>query len=397
MPRLLAGLLLVVPALCGLVSTASAGAVSTPSPLPVQGTALPAMQVWDAAAQQVMTRQGIPGATLIVTYDGRVVLERGYGYSDVAKRSLMQPGAAFRLASVSKALTDTAISRLVQRHKLSLTEHPFTTVLNSLRGPHGTKPVDKRVDRITLKELIEHTAGWDIARIGFDPVFDPAVVERGLGIHSTPTCEQVIEYMLGRKLNHAPGTHYAYSNLGYCVLGDIIARTLHTSYGAAMQRLVFGPLGMTHTGMSLSPLTARRPDEVTYYGQGATDTGPGDPYRLPLVGALGAAGIVTTAQDLLRFVVITSGQVAGSTPWYDADASHSAQPYEDPPGASIQFEIDGSLPGTTTSFGEYDRVAYVFLGNSRNPSLEPDNSPFFHAAMDQSTWPPGDLFAPPIP
>ena len=117
--------------------------------------------------------------------------------------------------------------------------------------------------------------------------------------------------MLGQRLNTTPGKHYSYSNLGYCVLGEIIAKIMHTTYGQAMKELVWRPLGMTHTTMSPLKLTARLPNEVHYYGQGSTDTGASGPYRLPLVGAFGAAGAVSTAQDLLRYVVITERRGAG--------------------------------------------------------------------------------------
>jgi len=382
-------------ALAFLVSAAAAGA-ATQSPLSVTGTALPGLSAWDTAAQQVMTRQGIPGAVLIVSYQGRVVLEQGFGYADVATHQLMQPDDAFRLASVTKSQTATGIAQLIKRHKLSLSTRPFETILGQLRGPHGAKPVDPRIYDITIKELLQHTAGWDIAQIGFDPTFAPTIVEAGLGIDTTPTCQQVIEFMLGRPLNDDPGSHYAYSNLGYCVLGAVIAQVMHTSYGRAMQELVWGPLRMTHTTMSPPILTSRLENEVYYYGQG-TDSGSQSPYALPLVGAFGAAGVVSTAQDLLRYVVITSGAVPDSRPWYDPDSSVFIQPPYDPPGGSIEYQVDGSLPGTTTSWGIDNQVDYVFLGNSRNPQLEPDNSPFFTAAMDQTSWPRGDLFSPPIP
>jgi CubicO group peptidase (beta-lactamase class C family) len=159
-----------------LAASASAATVSTPNPLPMTGSELPGMSAWDAAAEQVMTRQGIPGATLIVAYQGRVLLERGYGYSDIATKTPTQPDDAFRLASMTKALTDTAISQLIKAGKLSLTTRPFTTVLKSLRGPHGEQPVDPRIDQITIKELIEHKAGWDISKIDFDPTLTPARV-----------------------------------------------------------------------------------------------------------------------------------------------------------------------------------------------------------------------------
>jgi CubicO group peptidase (beta-lactamase class C family) len=378
-------------------AVAGAASVATPSPLPMTGHQLPGMGAWDAAAKQVMTRQGIPGAVLIVSYQGRVVLERGFGYADVATHQLVQPDDAFRLASVTKPQTATAIAQLIERHKLALSTRPFKTILAGLRGPHGERPVDPRIYEITIKELLEHTAGWDISKIGFDPTLDSSIVESGLGTHTAPTCQQNIEFMLGRRLNTTPGKHYAYSNLGYCVLGHIIAKVMHTSYGRAMKELVWGPLGMTHTTMSLPQLSTRLPNEVHYYGQGSTDTGPLGPYLLPLVGTFGAAGVVSTAQDLLRYVVITSAVVPGSKPWYDPNESVFVQPPYDPPGTEIQFEFDGSLPGTTTSLGMYDQVDYVFLGNSRNPQLEPDNTPFFTAAKNQTSWPRGNLFRKPIP
>src|SRR6202050_3192785 len=277
-------------AVAGAATAGSAPAANptAASSMPVTGTALPGLSAWDAAAKQVMARQGIPGAVLIVSYQGRVVLDQGFGYADLATHQIMQPDDAFRRASVSKSQTSTGIAQLIERHKLSLSTRPFKTILGHLRGPHGEKPVDPRIYDITIKELLEHTAGWNIAKIGFDPAFSPSIVERGLGIHTTPTCEQVIEFMLGRRLNNAPGTHTAYSNLGYCVLGDVIAHVMNTSYSRAMHELVWGPLGMTHTTMSLPQLTARLPNEVHYYGQG-TDSGSQSPYRLPLVGAFGAA------------------------------------------------------------------------------------------------------------
>jgi serine-type D-Ala-D-Ala carboxypeptidase/endopeptidase len=82
---------------------------------------------------------------LIVGYEGRVLLERGYGYANVASKTSVEPTDAFRLASVSKSLTYAAIGQLLAQHKLTLNQKPFTSVLSSLRGPHGEKPVDPRI------------------------------------------------------------------------------------------------------------------------------------------------------------------------------------------------------------------------------------------------------------
>lgn len=364
--------------------------------MPITGPPTPAgLERWDRAAEQVMHEQGIPGATLAVAYQGRVVLEHGYGYADTATKEPVEPDAAFRLASVTKTLTGAAILTLVRQHRLTLGTRPFVTILRKLRGPHGAKPVDPRVRDITIEELLAHKAGWDIDKIGFDPALSPSVEERPLGLHHAPTCEQAISFMLGRRLNTKPGTHTSYSNLGYCVLGDVLAHVEKTTYANAIAKLITGPLGMKHTTVSKTSLTARLPGEVHYYGQGG-DSGSQDPYRLPLVGAFGAAGEVSTAPDLSRFVIAASGEVPGSKPWPGTPAvSTGYWGVQPPPFDGVEWEFDGSLPGTTTSLGILGPVSYVFLGNSRNPKLDSDNKPFFDAAGAATTWPAGNLLVPP--
>jgi CubicO group peptidase (beta-lactamase class C family) len=391
---------------CGVVAAAPAGAavrptVTTPNPLPKTGSELPGMSAWDTAVRQVMTREWIPGATLIVAYQGRVLLDRGYGYSNVATKTRTQPTDRFRLASVTKGLTDTAISQLIKEGKLTLNTHPFKTILGSLRGPHGDKPVDPRIDQITIKELIGHTAGWDISKIGFDPTTPTKAMYQALGLKYGPstdfTCEDVVRYMLGQKLNNAPGTHYAYSDVGYCVLGDIVAHVMHMSYGQAMKKLVFQPQGMTSTGMAQIPLHRKYPGEVTYYGEPPYDTGTESPYAWtnPQTSGFGAFGTVSTAQDLLRWVITTSGQVTGK-PWFDADKNNSGEPYPNPPGGGVDFVINGSEPGVTSVFIQWGDATIVFLGNSRNPSIGTDWDPLTHLATSMtkgSTWPTGNLWS----
>src|SRR5581483_4952928 len=98
-----------------------------------------------------------------------------------------------------------------------------------------------------------------------------------------------------------------YSNLGYCVLGDVIAHVMHTTYPKAMARLLFGPLGMTRTTASLANPRDLLSGEVHYYGQGSEATGSQSPQALSLVAALGAAGIVSSAPDLERYLIMLGG------------------------------------------------------------------------------------------
>jgi CubicO group peptidase (beta-lactamase class C family) len=411
-------------AFCGLALAGPAGAASTTTPttgtntgtstigagtatisgktVPMTGSELQGMSAWDTAAENFMTGQGIPGGTLIVGYEGRVLLERGYGYANVASKAPVEPTDAFRLASVSKSLTYAAIGQLIAQHKLTLNEKPFTTVLRSLRGPHGEKPVDRRVYDITIKDLLEHKGGWDISKIGFDPTTPTPAMYKAMGINekkTTMTAEQDIEYMLGQKLNFTPGTKSVYSNLGYTVLGDIIAHVMHNTYGAAMHNLVFGPLGMTHTAMALNPPTRKRktfPDEVTYYGQTVYDTGSQSPYSKtnPQTTGWGAFGTVSTAQDLLRYATIVSGNVPGTKPWPDPDPTDSAAISARPGGGFGAFT--GSEPGVSTAIGVDHAVIWVFLGNSRNPEKTLDYN-LFADAYNDTQIPSGNLYPQTLP
>jgi N-acyl-D-amino-acid deacylase len=355
------------------------------------------MQAWDAAAEHLMSRYGLPSASLAVAYEGRVVLEHGYGYADTSTHALVQPDSAFRLASVTKSLTAAAIDVLIEHHQLSLGTRPFVTILGKLRAPHNKKPVDSRIRQITISDLLNMKGGWDINKLGYDPVFNPGPEQQALALHSPPTCEQAIEYMLGKRLNYNPGTHYSYSNLGYCVLGDTVAHVMHTSYAQALKKLLLDPIGMRSTAPSAGKLTTRLPNEVHYYGQGSEASGSQSPYHLPLTASLGAAGMVSTALDLERYLIVTGGAVPGSSPYPTFGGSNFVGVLAPTPATGgYQWEWDGSLPGTSASMIVSGKVTAVFLSNSR-PGSGPDFSIFRTLATQQTSWPSGNLLSPPAP
>jgi CubicO group peptidase (beta-lactamase class C family) len=325
------------------------------------------------------------------------VLEHGYGYADTKTHALVQPTSRFRLASVTKNLTDAAIGVLIHEHKLSFDTRPFATILRGLRAPGGRPPVDPRVEKITIADLVNMKGGWDISKLGFDPAFDAGPEERALHLHSPPTCEQSIEYMLGKRLNHAPGTDYVYSNFGYCVLGDVIAHVMHTTYQRALSELVLSPAGMTATEPSLADPADLLPGEVHYYGQGSEATGSQSPSRLALGASLGAAGMVSTAVDLERFLIVLGGAVPGSTPWPVPGGNPFIGILGPPPvETGVTWEWDGSLPGTSTSMIIEGPASVVFLTNTRS-STGPMFKVFHTLAKQQTSWPAGNLLAPPAP
>src|SRR5262249_23747759 len=163
--------------------------------------------------------------------------------------------------------------------------------------------------KITIKHLLQHTAGFDSKR-SFDPMFRPLVIAKDQNVKPPAKPMDIIHYMTKQKLDFDPGERYAYSNFGYCLLGRVIERITGQSYEAAVQRHIFDPIGVKHTQLGHT-LTAAK-DEVHYYDQknrtGAAIMGPnfGKPVPLPYgawyLEAMDAhGGWISSAPDLVRF------------------------------------------------------------------------------------------------
>ena len=124
---------------------------------PINGEALPGLESFDKVMIKFMERHSIPGGSLAVSFKGRLILAKGFGYADfsVFKKIPAYPKNRFRFASLSKPLTATAIMSLVEEGKLSLDSR----VVPLLQGDLPQKIRDKRMEQITLQHLLEHRGG----------------------------------------------------------------------------------------------------------------------------------------------------------------------------------------------------------------------------------------------
>jgi CubicO group peptidase (beta-lactamase class C family) len=161
------------------------------SAAPISGEALPGLDGFNEAMLNLIDKYDIPGASLAVSFKGKLILARGYGY---AKKSLtekipVQPQSRFRFASLSKPLTAAAIMLLVEEGKLSL-DDSIISLLQEL-GPQ--KITDSRINQITVQHLLEHRGGFDRS-IGGDPM-----------LLNQPPCPRNIKSFLARKLDFTPG------------------------------------------------------------------------------------------------------------------------------------------------------------------------------------------------
>lgn len=265
---------------------------------------------FDVQLTSFMAARNIPGAALAVTRRGRLVLANGYGYANARARRPVAPDALFRIASVSKPVTAAAVLRLAELHPDRMTlDTPVMSLLQVRPHLTGGAKADARLAQITVRMLLQHTAGWDRDKSG-DPMFQPLEIAAALGMRAPPGPRDVVRYMLARELDFDPGTRYAYSNFGYCVLGRLIEDVTGQAYERFVQDQLLGPWGITRMRLGRTLASGRRRGEVTYYdpGEGRNVMVPGDetpapqPYGCWHLEAMDAhGGWIASAPDLVRF------------------------------------------------------------------------------------------------
>ncbi len=301
----------------GLASAAfPVGALAQPTSrdggLPTTGATGPKLVKYDDLMTRFMREQKPPGAALAVTHHGRLVYARGFGYADVENRQPVQPASLFRIASISKSITSAAVFRLIEQGKLKLSDKVFSVVRLAPHLSPGTR-VDPRLASITVRHCLQHTAGWDRLK-GFDPMGAKAAEDaaKALGIALPVRPEDFIRFSLVKPLDFNPGTRFAYTNFGYCVLGRVIEAVSGSSYGAFVIKEVLDPIGISRMRLGKNLLSDRAPDEVKYYDSrrrtGRAISGPqiGNqvplPYGVECLETMAAnGGWIASAPDLVRF------------------------------------------------------------------------------------------------
>lgn len=151
----------------------------------------------------MMRKWNLKGGQLAIAKDGRLVLTRSYGYADLDKRRTVELDSLFRITSVTKTFTTTAILKLVDAGKLRLSDKAFV-LLSHLKPAYGPI-VDPRLLDITVQQLLQHSGGWQDTEPSFTMPFTGQVV-LAVGPPNPPTCESVIRYQLSKSLDFDPGS-----------------------------------------------------------------------------------------------------------------------------------------------------------------------------------------------
>ena len=357
--------------------------------LPTTGDFQPGMGWFDRVMIGLMGKWEIPGGSLAVMEDGEILLSRGYGFSDVESGELVQPDSLFRIASVSKPFTAVAVLQLVESGLLSL-DTPVFQILDDFQPLDGID-FDPRIGEITVRHLLEHSGGWD-RNASYDPMFMSSDIARAMGMSEPTECPTIIRYMLGQSLDFDPGSWYAYSNFGYCILGRVIEKASGMTYAEYVKTNILDPIGIEDMRLGHSLLSDRYSNEVHYYGtessltqsvfpeESELTTWPYGGFYLEAMDSHG--GWIASAEDLVRFA---SALEPGSSNellkpntvemmiarpqiplWQDASNYYAFGWFVQPSGTSDSLWHGGSLPGTTALlFRTSSGLIWAALFNSR--------------------------------
>jgi CubicO group peptidase (beta-lactamase class C family) len=238
----------------------------------------------DELLERQMEEYHIAGAAVSVVKDGKLFFAKGYGYADLENGIPVDPEQTiFRIGSVTKLFTWTAVMQLVEQGKLNL-DADVNTYLD-FRIP------DTYPQPITLRHLMTHTAGFEDLHADFVTLD---------GEDLAPPREWLVSHIPGRV--HPPGECAAYSNYGAALAGYIVVRVSGQSYSQYVQEHILNPLGMESSTAQWpipSDLSAR--ESVGYmYDDGAFLVFP------RLMGPLDlfpAGAIRATVTDMARFMI----------------------------------------------------------------------------------------------
>lgn len=384
----------------------------------ITGTDVPALASFDSTLHSFMEKNGITSGALAVIYQGRLIMAHGYTL-DNDQSYTIQPDSLFRIASLSKSITATAVLKMIQDGQLSL-DTRITDILTFT--PMTGQSVDPRLSEVTVADLLYHQGGWDIEQLGYDPMFHDIEVSRALGVSLPVSQANIITYMSGVPLSFDPGTKYAYSNFGYMLLGQIIETVSKQSYEAYVKQNVLESLGMNHTQLGKTLLENRMPGEVKYRSDFKGSTvfnASGMSVFLPYGGwnlenMAAHGGWVSTVVDMARFEA--SFDQPGNNPVLTKDSIKLM--FKAPPGGggehyyamgwdivnvgggAINTWHTGSLDGTCSIMvRRYDGIDWIAIFNERDSKSDPAGDGYWEidgllhdAANAVQSWPDHDLF-----
>ena len=271
----------------------------------------------DSMARAYMAEKGPASMSVAISRGSEMLVQSAWGVADITTGRPATVGSVYKIGSVSKQFTAVLILKQVERGKLALTDslgHYLTTGLRPEWRP------------LIIEQLLNHTAGMqnDLKREGRP--------------EEEVSSDTMIAWAARDTMSSAPGVKYAYSNVGYLLLGALVEKLYGKPYGVALQEEIARPLGLKTLGWCTEP--GKDTPVVTghqYLGPGKLEVSA---YAHPSK-SLGAGGLCSSAGDLAAWNQALHGGRVLSPESYAAMIT--------PRGASKAYGF--GLQTTTTAWG----------------------------------------------
>jgi D-alanyl-D-alanine carboxypeptidase len=243
-----------------------------------------------------MAYKGPPGLSIGIVHDQDLVWARGFGYADVDEKAEATPRTLYRIASITKLFTATAVLQLRDAGKLQL-DDPVTKRLDwfEVRNRHPDAPP------ITIRHLLTHTSG--LPREAAFPYWTD---------DQFPTRRQLRETLPRQETILPTETEWKYSNLALSLAGEIVAAVSGQEYPDYVQQQILDPLGMEST--LVRPPDPDHPLLATGYGRRMPDNSRDIAPTVDCQSITPAANMTSSVKDLARFIMLQfrDGPAGGS-------------------------------------------------------------------------------------
>jgi CubicO group peptidase (beta-lactamase class C family) len=304
--------------------TANAAAPETVRP-EAAGMSTERLQRLSRVLQEYVDARRLPGAVVLVSRNGKIVLHEAFGYRDVEADAPMRKDTIFRIASQTKAIVSVATLMLQEEGKLLLSDPvgkylpEFMETTVAVARDDGGYDVVAAARPITIRDLLTHTSGFGYGEGIASDAWADAGIQGWYFADRTELIRETVQRMAALPADSQPGEAWVY---GYSIdiLGALVEQVAGEPLDAFLNERIFEPLGMTDTHFYLpegkrdrlavvyaatSDGIARAPQEGMN-GQGAYIDGPRASFS-------GGAGLLSTAADYARFLqmMLNGGELEG--------------------------------------------------------------------------------------
>tara|TARA_R110002051_G_scaffold3131_3_gene16817 strand:+ start:7301 stop:8434 length:1134 start_codon:yes stop_codon:yes gene_type:complete len=331
----------------------------------------------DFLLQELIKQDKIPGIAITVLKDGKTIFQKGYGYSDLEQKLIVDPRKSiFRIASVSKPIAAIALAHMVQKGLIGLDESIYKYLPN----------YPKKEWDFTIRQLASHTAGVRVYK------------GKEYGLNNTYSIKEGLEIFKNEPLVFEPGTEYLYNSFDWAMISAAMQEASGISFEEYVQKTVLNPLGMHHTfcptrhsdddfrrdGLVVNDIaTSKEQNQITtFYTKGVT----GFRKAIPVDNfyKLAGGGYLSTSGDIAKFgqafldekveieeailnQFLTAQQIDGKSTYYGLGWQVS----EDAKGRKF-FGHVGNGVGGYSNFFVYPKEQLVFsiLINCTDPKIQ---------------------------